>query len=129
MALQEKVLSNGVTSPLEPSSKNCCEALPPMEVRSATTVMPVLGGAEAGVTATVSRELWPASTAVGLAAPMAEKPHEFCGVALLRGAGATAAKSVLLLFVSVQPPLARRSPVVLLGAGAFAVSLQLAVAP
>src|SRR6185436_2014420 len=53
VALYEKTLSNGATSPFEPSSKNVWDALRPMELRSATTVMPVLGGFCPGVTVTV----------------------------------------------------------------------------
>ncbi len=50
---------------------------------------------------------------------------------LLRGLEVPVAKSLALLSVSVHPsPLGlRRSAVVVLGAGAFAVSLQLAVVP
>src|SRR3989304_5001689 len=44
-------------------------------------------------------------------------PHGFSGEAVLRGAGAPALKSALLLSVSVQPPEARKTAVVLLGAG------------
>ena len=50
VALKEKTLSPPVTSPFEPSSKSVCEALPPMRVRSAVTVMPVLVGPVPGVT-------------------------------------------------------------------------------
>ncbi len=48
VALNEKTLSPAVTSPLEPSSKKVCVALPPMEVRLALTVWAVLAGFEAG---------------------------------------------------------------------------------
>jgi hypothetical protein len=47
----------------------------------------------------------------------------------LRGAGVAEAKSAALLSVSVQPPAARTSAVIVEGAGATAVSKQLAVAP
>ena len=48
---------------------------------------------------------------------------------LLRGLGVPAVKSALLLSVSVAPLLARRSAVVVLGAGAGELSEQLAVEP
>src|SRR5437763_3085342 len=53
MALKEKMLSPGVTSPFEPSSYIVWVALPPIGVRSATAVMPVLAGDWPGVTLTV----------------------------------------------------------------------------
>jgi hypothetical protein len=54
----------------------------------------------------------------------------FSGELEFRGFGAPAAKSALLLSVSVQPPLRRTSAVVVLGAGAEPdPSKQLAVAP
>src|SRR5205085_2240488 len=54
----------------------------------------------------------------------------FRGEAVLRGLGAPVAKSDAFWSVSVQPPLARRSDVVLLGAGAAPTpSKQLAVPP
>ncbi len=55
--------------------------------------------------------------------------HELSAVAVLRGLGVVAVKSVELLSVSVQPAPARTSAVVVEGAGATAVSKQLAVAP
>ena len=54
VALNEKVLSLAVVSPLVPSSKNVCVAEPPIELRSAVTVVPVLVGFVPGVTTTVS---------------------------------------------------------------------------
>jgi hypothetical protein len=69
-----------------------------------------------------------ASNGVGPPPP----PRQGCaGAALLRGSGARAAKSVLLLPASRQllPTLARISVVVFEGAGAGAVSKQEAVAP
>lgn len=48
---------------------------------------------------------------------------------VLRGFGVPVEKSALLLSVSVQPFATRKSDVVLLGAGAFAPSLQFAVDP
>ena len=54
----------------------------------------------------------------------------FTGEEEFRGFGAPAAKSPSLLSVSVQPPLRRRSAVVVLGAGARPdPSKQLAVVP
>ncbi len=56
--------------------------------------------------------------------------HVLSGEAVLRGFGAPALLSVLLLSVSVQPPTARESAVVLLSPGAAAApSKQLAVPP
>ena len=55
--------------------------------------------------------------------------HAFVGDDVLRGAGAPAVKSAELLFVSTQPSPARRSAVVVLGAGAGPVSEQFAVEP
>src|SRR5437667_10896950 len=55
--------------------------------------------------------------------------HLFVGDNVLRGFGAPAVKSAELLFVSVHPSPARRSAVVVLGAGAGLVSEQLAVEP
>ena len=52
--------------------------------------------------------------------------HAFKAVRVLRGAGAPIVKSVLLLSVSVQPLLLRRSAVVLLSAGVGLVSEKLA---
>ena len=55
--------------------------------------------------------------------------HLFVGDPVLRGLGAPAVKSAELLSVSVHPSPARRSAVVVLGAGAKLVSEQLAVEP
>src|SRR4051812_21880798 len=55
--------------------------------------------------------------------------QEWVGEAVLRGAAAAAAKSVLLLPESVQPPAARKMAVFTDGAGAGAVSEQFAVPP
>src|ERR1044072_188694 len=49
--------------------------------------------------------------------------------AVRRGFGVAAAKSASLLSLSVAPPLCRKMAVVLLGAGAFAVSAQVAPVP
>src|SRR5436190_18306687 len=55
--------------------------------------------------------------------------HLFNGEDVLRGLGAPAVKSAELLFVSVHPSVARKSAVVVLGAGAGLVSEQVAVEP
>jgi hypothetical protein len=55
--------------------------------------------------------------------------HLFKGEEVLRGFGAPAVKSAELLFVSVHPSVARKSAVVVLGAGAGLVSEQFAVLP
>src|SRR2546430_6959422 len=55
--------------------------------------------------------------------------HLFNGEEVLRGLGAPAVKSAALLFVSVHPSVARKSAVVVLGAGAGLVSEQVAVDP
>src|ERR1051325_3685845 len=55
--------------------------------------------------------------------------HTFKGEEVLRGLGEPMEKSVALLSVSMQPLRPRKSAVVLLGAGAGAVSKQLAVGP
>ena len=76
------------------------------------TVMPVLGGAGAGVTVTVSSVVPPEETAAGFALPVAPKPHEFCGEELACGFGVVAVKSPPLFRVSVQPPEPRTAAVV-----------------
>src|SRR5947199_400575 len=53
VALKEQMLSPGAASPYVPLSKSVCEALPPIGVRSAVAVMPVLVGDWAGVTCMV----------------------------------------------------------------------------
>jgi hypothetical protein len=55
--------------------------------------------------------------------------HLFNGEDVLRGLGSPAVKSAELLFVSVHPSVARKSAVVVLGAGAGLVSEQVAVDP
>src|SRR6267378_6862960 len=72
VAWKEKTLSPAVGSPCVPSSKNGCDETPPMEVRSATTPAPELGGVVAGVTRTVSRVLPAGSTDDGEATPRPE---------------------------------------------------------
>ena len=57
-------------------------------------------------------------------------PPQACVDEELRGFGSATKKSLALLFVSMQPPSARKSDIVLLGAGAGPEpSEQLAVAP
>jgi hypothetical protein len=58
-----------VTSPFEPSSKNVWVAEPPIELRSAATVIPVLPGFAPGVTVTASRVVPPAVMDEGVAEP------------------------------------------------------------
>src|ERR1051325_6011310 len=70
VALQEKTLSPALASPLVPLSTNVCVALPPMELRSATTAMPVDDGFVPGVTVTVSSVVPPGATELGLALPL-----------------------------------------------------------
>ena len=55
--------------------------------------------------------------------------QKFVGDDVLRGVGEPAVKSVELLLVSTHPSPARRSAVVVLGAGAGLVSEQVAVEP
>src|ERR1700733_2001273 len=97
-----------------------------MSLRSPVTAMFVLAGEVAGVTVTVSVEVWPAMIDAGLAAPVAERAPVEAPKEELRGLGAAVEKSVELLLVSVDG-LARTSARVLLGAGATAPSKQLAV--
>src|SRR5512142_2816739 len=87
----ENVLSPAVASPFEPSSKNVCDAAPPMAVRSTETARPLLDGLPPGVTATVRRVDSPGMRMLGVAAP---EPEGFEGpaqgasaVAVLRGFG------------------------------------------
>ena len=74
-------------------------------------------------------EMVPVVEGQELSVMVSTRPQWFAGDAELRGLGAPDAKSVLLLLSSVQPLLARRMAVVLLGAGALAISEQLAVVP
>src|SRR5262249_25628469 len=106
VALKENTLSPAVASPFVPSSKNGCAADPPIELRSPVSVMPVLTGLKPGITVTVRRDVSPALTEDGLAAPVPiglEGPHTLVGEALLRGFAADAVKSTALLSVSEQP--------------------------
>src|SRR5438105_4263592 len=87
----ENVLSPAVASPFEPSSKNVWPATPPMRLKSAETVIPVLDGPEPGVTITVNNTLPPWITEPGFAAPV---PERLVVVPVLfRGFGAPVAKS------------------------------------
>src|SRR5258708_23187813 len=120
LVAKEKVLSPAVTSPFEASSKNACAAGPPMLVKSAVTVIPVLVGTTPGVTATFNKTAPPAATEAGVALPT---PVGFVEeTAELRGAGAPVTKSALLLSVSCAPLLRRKSAVVV-------VSVEAAAAP
>src|SRR5262249_47337673 len=126
-----------VPSPFAPASAKACVLLPPMADRLAATANVTLVGLVPRVTTTVSRVPEPACTLLGVALPVPDglvepppPPQTLVALALLRGVGARALKSVPLLFASVQPLTARSSAVVVLGAGAFAPpSLQLAVVP
>src|SRR5438034_744167 len=107
-----------VTSPCVPSSNIVCVALPPMEMRFTVTAMPVLDGPTPGVTVAVRSVVSPGLSVGGFAEPATAKPLQSCvGEAVLRGVGVAALKSPALLFESVQPPLARKTALVLLGAG------------
>src|SRR5438105_2213210 len=131
VALYENVPSPVVTSPLVPSSNIVCDALPPIGVRSAMAVMPVLAGDWPGVTATLSSVMPVAETVDGVAEPAPTRPPQLHAVvALLRGLTAPVVKSVLLWSVSVQPLSMRDTLSVALGVPvAVPPSLQLAVDP
>ena len=71
-----------------PPAKGCA-ADPPIDDRSAVTVIPVLVGSLAGETFTVSVELSPGCTPSGFAEPMPDKTAQlFVGDELFRGLGA-----------------------------------------
>src|SRR5260370_799117 len=70
VALKEKTLSPAVTAPLVPSSKSACDAEPPMALRSAVTVRPVLAGLAPGATVTLSKVVLPTVTGFGVAEPV-----------------------------------------------------------
>jgi len=72
-ALNEKTLSPAVTSPFVPLSNNTWLADPPIVLRSAVAVIPVLAGPAAGVTVAVIKVLLPAVTGDGLAAPVTDR--------------------------------------------------------
>src|SRR5689334_2977338 len=124
VALNEKV-------PL-PLSAKLWAAAPPIVVRSAVTVIPVLVGFVPGVTVTVSNVGSPADTEAGFAEPEALGD---VGTALLHGCGAelvflgvpaAAVKSAELLSVSVQPLALRTAIVVLDSVGAAVPSKKFA---
>src|SRR5437762_9628784 len=98
-----------------------------MLVRFPVTVMPVLGGAIAGVTVTVNRLLVAGKTESGVAKPLplicvGSPPHPCGGNWLLRGIGPSTRKSLKLLLVSVQPLFLRIAAVVLLSGAVGKVS-------
>jgi hypothetical protein len=104
-----------------------------MKERSPVTMIPVLVGFAPGVTVTVRSVVPPGWTELGVAAPV---PLGFvvvrqglAAVAVLRGAGAPAAKSPELLSVSVQPFEARRAAVVLESVAAGALPSKQFAAP
>src|SRR5947209_18568773 len=66
----EKTLLLAMVSPCVPSSKNCCEAGPPIKCRSPMTLIPVLTGFDPGVTFTVSRVALPSCRLPGFAEPL-----------------------------------------------------------
>src|SRR5436305_12251958 len=103
-----------------------------MLARSVVTLMPVLGGRVAGLTATLSNTLLAGSTAEGTAMPspnglVESPPHACAGAELLRGMGPIVTKSAELLSVSMQPLPRRTAAVVLPRPAEAAVSEQLAV--
>src|SRR5258706_332737 len=116
--------------PPGPLSANGCVADPPIVVRSAVTIKPVLVGPDPGVTLTVSNDDPPGRTDEGLAAPVPDGfvvPVQGLNAApVLRGDGAPVEKSDALLSVSVQPLASRRAAVVFVSAGVAVPSKQLA---
>src|SRR6185312_12404091 len=92
-----KTLSPAVMSPCVPSSKNVCDAEPPIDVRSAETARPVLVGLLPGATFTVSVVGEPCATVDGFAAPT---PEGFVGP-LVTGASCTPRKSLLVPPVAI----------------------------
>src|SRR5690348_11263594 len=69
-----------------PTPENGCIGEPPMDERSAVTLMPVLVGSLAGATPTVNVELSPGCTPNGFADPVPERTAQlFVGDELLRG--------------------------------------------
>src|SRR5436190_20652853 len=121
--------SPAVASPFVPLSKSVCVADPPIGVRFAVTV---LAGSVPGLVVTKTKVMLPVQAGFGFASPLpvGGVPPHVDELLLLRGFGAPTAKSAELLSVSVQPPLARSTAVVLAGAGAGALpSKQFAVAP
>src|SRR6478672_2474519 len=105
-----------------------------MLVKLPVTLIPVLGGALAGVTVTVSRLLLEGSTESGVAKPspkicVTSPPQPCGGKVLLRGIGPSTRKSLKLLLVSVQPLFLRMAAVVLVSGAVGEVSEQVAAVP
>src|SRR5437868_6917787 len=123
VAVKEKV-------PL-PLSPNVWLVVPPIDERSPVTAMPLLLGCPPGETVTVRVVLSPAETPEGAADAAAMlsgvgAAQSLIGEEEFRGLGAAATKSAELLSVSTQPSFARIAAVVLLSAGAAAISKKLA---
>src|SRR5581483_2719044 len=132
VAVTENTLSPAVWSPFVPSSTNATDDGPPMLVRSAVTVMLVLGGVLAGVTLTVSNVLLAGSNDCGEAMPspkgcVGSPPQELTGEELFRGIGPFITKSLELLSVSRQPLPFRIAAVVFDSGPTGAVSKQFAL--
>ena len=69
-ARKEKTLSPAVRSPFVPSSNRVCAADPPIEDKSALTVISVLAGFVPGVTVTVNSVDVPVGTDAGVTVPV-----------------------------------------------------------
>jgi hypothetical protein len=111
-----------------PTPLKACVAEPPIEDRSAVTVIPVLLGFWAGETVTVRVVLFPVVTVLGCADPIPKRAVQlFVGDELLRGLGAPVAKSIALLSESKQPLFFRRAAVVLVSTAAGEPSAQVSV--
>src|SRR5215831_19921253 len=77
-----------------PAPLKACAGDPPIAERSATTVIPVLGGLGAGETSTVSATASPGCALLGFADPLPVRIVQLCRALLLfRGLGVPAAKS------------------------------------
>src|SRR5450432_2245874 len=70
VVLNENTLSPASASPFKPSSWNGCVELPPMALRLAVTVRPVLSGLVPGVTLTVNSTASPRNADGGVAEPV-----------------------------------------------------------
>src|SRR5215831_9116203 len=104
-----------------PIPLKACAGDPPIAERSATTVIPVLGGLGAGETSTVSATASPGCTLLGFAEPPPVRIVQLCKALLLfRGLGVPASKSLALSFVSRQPPFFLSAAVVFVSVGAAA---------
>src|SRR5215813_12450677 len=114
-----------------PLPPNAWVAEPPIEVKSAATVIPVLVGSLPGCTLTVRVELSPGCTPIGFAEPVPERTAQlFVGECEFRGVGAPTTKSLALLSVSVHPSVFLIAAVVLVVAAVGPVpSKQFAVVP